>query len=89
MIPEYLSPLANHLWQSTIIFGVAALLAVALRKNSARVRYWLWFAAALKFLLPFSLLVSIGQQFEWRTPPAVTQRPLSTVNMDAVADRAV
>jgi uncharacterized protein (TIGR03435 family) len=79
MIPEYLSPLANHLWQSTMVVGVAALLVLALRKNSARVRYWLWFAAALKFVIPFSLLVSIGQQFEWRTPPIVTQRPLSTV----------
>jgi uncharacterized protein (TIGR03435 family) len=79
MIPEYLSPLANHLWQSTIVLGVVALLVLALRKNSARVRYRLWFAAALKFLVPFSLLVSIGQQFEWRTPPTVTQRPLWTV----------
>jgi uncharacterized protein (TIGR03435 family) len=79
MMPTYLSPLANHLWQSSIIIGVAALLAVALRNNSARVRYWLWFAAAMKFLIPFSFLVSIGHQLEWRTPPAVTQAPISTV----------
>jgi len=44
MIPDYLSPLANHLWQSTIVVGTAALLALALRSNSARVRYWVWFA---------------------------------------------
>jgi bla regulator protein BlaR1 len=79
MIPDYLSPLANHLWQSTIATGVAALLALAVRKNAARVRYWLWFSAAVKFLIPFSILVSIGHQFEWRTRPSAAQRPISTV----------
>ena len=63
MIPEYLSPLANHLWQSTIVVGVAALLALALRNNSARVRYWVWFAVAVKFLIPFSIFISIGHRF--------------------------
>jgi uncharacterized protein (TIGR03435 family) len=79
MIPEYLSPFANHLWQSTLVTGVAALLKLLLRKNEARVRFWIWFIAAIKFLIPFSLLVSIGQQFEWRTPPVVAQRPMMTV----------
>src|SRR5262245_64990404 len=79
MIPEYLSPLANHLWQSTLVFAVAALLALLLRKNAARVRYCLWFTAALKFLIPFSLLMNIGQRFEWRTPPVIAERPISAV----------
>src|SRR5215470_18626953 len=79
MIPGYLSPLFNHLWQSTIVVGVCAMLAFVLRNNSARFRYGLWFVAAMKFLIPFSLLVSIGHQFEWRTPPAITQRPISVV----------
>jgi hypothetical protein len=39
--PLDLSPLANQLWQSTIVSGVAALLAWALRKNAARIRYGL------------------------------------------------
>jgi hypothetical protein len=30
VIPEYLSPVTNHLWQSTIVAGVAAVLALAL-----------------------------------------------------------
>lgn len=79
MIPEYLSPLANHLWQSSLVAAAAAMLAVALRKNSARIRYWLWLTAAMKFLIPFSVLVSIGQQFEWRTAPSIAQWPVSTV----------
>jgi bla regulator protein BlaR1 len=31
-----------------------------LRKNSPRVRYWVWLSASLKFLVPFALLVSLG-----------------------------
>jgi bla regulator protein blaR1 len=51
---------ANHLWQSTLFAGLAALAALALRKNQARVRYQLWLAASLKFLIPFSLLIGLG-----------------------------
>ena len=62
--------LLNHLWQSTLFAAAAGLLRLALRKNRAPVRYWLWFAASVKFLIPFSLLVTIGSQFEWRAAPA-------------------
>src|SRR5438309_1862890 len=67
MIPVYLSPIANHLWQSTLFGGVAALLALALRQNRAQVRYGIWLAASLKFLVPFSLLLAIGNRVEWQT----------------------
>ena len=64
MIPRYLSSIApavaNHLWQSTLFALLTAVLALALRKNQARVRHHLWLAASLKFLLPFSLLTSLG-----------------------------
>ena len=46
MIPVYFTALANHLWQSTVFAGIAALLTVALRKNHARTRYWLWLTAS-------------------------------------------
>ncbi|HET8825307.1 MAG TPA: M56 family metallopeptidase [Terriglobales bacterium] len=58
--------LANHLWQSTLFAAAAALLTLALRKNSARVRYAIWLMASLKFLVPFSLLVAAGSLFSWR-----------------------
>jgi len=48
-----LQSLANHLWQSTVFAAVAGLLALALRNNRAQVRYWLWLAASVKFLIPF------------------------------------
>lgn len=52
--------IADHLWQSTLFTLAVALLATLWRKQSAAVRYWLWAAASLKFLVPFSLLVSFG-----------------------------
>jgi uncharacterized protein (TIGR03435 family) len=50
----------NHLWQSSCFALVAGLVALALRRNSPRVRYWVWLSASLKFLLPFALLVGVG-----------------------------
>ncbi|SPE31003.1 membrane hypothetical protein [Candidatus Sulfopaludibacter sp. SbA3] len=66
-----LTPLANHLWQSTICAGVAWLLILALRKNPAAARYWIWLAASIKFLVPFPLLISAGSQLGWRTPHTI------------------
>ena len=50
----------NHLWQSTVFAGIAWLLTLTLKKNRAQTRYWLWFAASMKFLVPFTALVSLG-----------------------------
>jgi uncharacterized protein (TIGR03435 family) len=56
--------LTKHLWQSTLFAAAAGLLTIAFRKNRAQVRYWLWFSASLKFLIPFSLLVSLGSHLD-------------------------
>jgi len=58
--------LADHLWQSTLFALVAGLLTLALQKNRARVRHWVWFAASLKFLIPVSVLIALGSHIEWR-----------------------
>ena len=50
--------IANHIWQSTIVGLAAAVLALMLRNNGASVRYWIWFAAAMKFLVPFAALTA-------------------------------
>ncbi len=50
----------NHLWQSTVFLLVAWALTLTLRRHRARTRYWLWLAASLKFLVPFSMLVDLG-----------------------------
>ncbi len=73
MIANYLSgmwtvtapALGNHLWQSTLFAIAAGLLTLILRKNHARTRYWLWLAASMKFLIPFSLLVGLGSHLAW------------------------
>jgi bla regulator protein blaR1 len=69
----------NHLWQSTLFALAAGLLTLTLRKNHARARYWLWLAASLKFLVPFSLLTSLGSRLAWSRGAAATQGSLSFV----------
>ncbi len=65
--------IGRHLWQSTLFAIAAAMLTVFLRRNQARARYWLWLAASLKFLVPFSSLVAMGSYFAWhRASTAVT-----------------
>jgi uncharacterized protein (TIGR03435 family) len=67
MIPALLFPLANHLWQSTIIVALAGLLAFALRNNRASLRYGIWMGASIKFLIPFSLFIGVGSQLRWHS----------------------
>jgi uncharacterized protein (TIGR03435 family) len=54
------SAFANHLWQSTAFAAIVGLLTMLLRKHQARIRFSLWLAASIKFLLPFSLLIALG-----------------------------
>ena len=72
-----LSLIANHLWQSTLFAGLVGVLALTLRTNRARLRYALWMAASLKFLVPFSLLIVVCRTTACPphprgTPPAVS-----------------
>jgi beta-lactamase regulating signal transducer with metallopeptidase domain len=69
--------LVNHLWQSTLFACAAGLLAIALRNNSAHVRYWLWFAASCKFFVPFSLFINLGSHLRWA--PLVNEITTPTV----------
>jgi bla regulator protein blaR1 len=77
MTPDSFSPVANHLWQSTLFAAVAGLLTLALRRNSARVRHWIWVAASLKFLVPFSVLIGVGSRVQWRTVDVPADSALS------------
>ena len=55
------SPVLDHLWQSTLAVLVVIVLTLTLRKAAAGVRYGLWFAASLKFLVPFAALAALGR----------------------------
>lgn len=53
--------LVDHLWQSAWICGAITLLAFIFRHDFAPLRLWMWRIAALKFALPFAMLVAIGE----------------------------
>lgn len=84
----------NHLWQSTLFALVAGAVALLLRRNAARVRYALWLAASLKFLVPFAMLAALGAQVSWEpqataTPPTqlIAAAREFTAPMEPVADQ--
>jgi beta-lactamase regulating signal transducer with metallopeptidase domain len=53
--------LLDHLWQSTLFAAGIALLMPLFRHQAAALRFWLWFAASMKFLVPFSAIVWLGR----------------------------
>jgi uncharacterized protein (TIGR03435 family) len=81
--------LVDHLWQSTLMALVIGLSTIAFRSNDARVRYWLWFSASAKFLIPFSVVAALGSMLpfaptvqaitssaEWLAPVASSSPPI-------------
>jgi beta-lactamase regulating signal transducer with metallopeptidase domain len=68
--------LLNHLWQSTLVVIIVGVWAWLLREQRAALRYWLWFSAAAKFLVPFSLLVVLGSYFAPRVSVTATLAPV-------------
>jgi bla regulator protein BlaR1 len=71
-----LSAVATHLWQSTLFATAVGLGTLALRRNRAAIRHAAWFAASLKFLVPFAALMAIGAQLAPRRPVVVTSTEL-------------
>ncbi len=74
---SWTSAFENHLWQSTAFAAAAWLLAFALRKNQACTRYWIWLAASMKFLLPFSVLFAIGGYLRPAHIVVIASKPVS------------
>ena len=62
---------------------VVWLATLLLRRNQARLRYGLWLAASVKFLIPFSLLVGLGSLLP-KPQHVVVAMPISYA-MDTVA----
>jgi bla regulator protein blaR1 len=81
-----IAEVANHVWQSTVFAVAVGLMTIGFRKNRAQVRYWLWLGASLKFLVPFSLLMSLGNRIEW-TPAAqrISAMPAVSFTVDQVS----
>jgi len=79
----WMGALVNHLWQSTVAVLLAWLLAWSLRANRARTRYWVWMAASVKFLLPFSVFIAAGEAL--RAAAGVsTQKPALSAAMGRI-----
>ena len=67
--------LARHLVESTLFAVIAGFIAVALQHNRAQTRYWVWFAASVKFLVPFSMLAALGSHLGWSFGPIRESSP--------------
>ena len=72
---------ANHIWQSTIVAMAAGILALVFRNNSASVRYWIWFAAAMKFLVPFAALTAVASALPLPRAPSVASGALEAATV--------
>ena len=83
------SDAATHLWQSTLFLIAAAGLAVLLRRYSARVRYGIWLAASVKFLLPFAGIAMVGSWLAPRGPAAVAPEPRVLFMFETIGASAV
>jgi bla regulator protein blaR1 len=66
----------NHLWQSSLFAAAVWVFSLLLRRNAARTRYWLWLAASVKFLIPFSMLVTAGSYLNARNDAQPAASPL-------------
>jgi bla regulator protein BlaR1 len=75
--------LLNHLWQTSLVAVVAWLACrTMLKPNSPRVRFRVWLAVSLKFLIPFAVFVQAGRWLGIRPllRPADSQQVFDIVN---------
>jgi uncharacterized protein (TIGR03435 family) len=71
---ELLAMIGDHLWQSTLFAAAVAAVAMLLNRHSAALRYWVWFVASAKFLVPVAALVAVGGYTSWRSVDVVPYR---------------
>jgi beta-lactamase regulating signal transducer with metallopeptidase domain len=81
--------LLDHLWQSTLLALAVGLVVLALRKAPASARHGLWFAASLKFLIPFAALTALGRLAAPRLPALASHAPVHTTSPAAFPDVAL
>src|SRR4030095_16214525 len=89
-----ITELANHLWQSTLFAVAVGSLTLMCRKNHASVRYWLWFSASVKFVVPFTGLMARSDRLQLASKAQQIATPtvsaaLAQVGRPFVVDPAV
>lgn len=83
MIPA----ITNHLWQSTLFVLAAGVVTFALRKNGAHIRHRIWLIASLKFLVPFSLLMTLGGLLAPAVPAPAADVAIDPAPLSIAIDR--
>jgi bla regulator protein blaR1 len=73
--------IANHIWESTVFALAAAVLTLMFRRNSASVRYWIWFAAVMKFLVPFAALAAAARALPLPQAPSAASGALEAATV--------
>ena len=71
-----LASIAEHVWQSTLFLMAAWLLTLVCRRNAAAIRYWIWFGASVKFLVPLAALQWLGEHVGRSLPEPRTLNPV-------------
>ena len=77
-----IAQLLDHLWQSTAFLCLIGLLTLLLRRNSARARYWLWFTASVKFLIPLPVFTDLNHRL-----PQLSVMPVLSAPASGLAER--
>jgi len=86
MSAEWAGPLLDHLWQSTWFAAACTLLALVLRRHEARLRTTLWAAAIVKFLVPWTALIALGDALNvWSGVEVPPSRPNAAFYVDALS----
>ncbi len=80
-----IAALLDHLWQSTLFAGAIATLMPLFRRQPAALRFALWFAASMKFLVPFALLVALGRTLLDAVTPDIAAPLLSAIRPAAAS----
>ena len=80
-----MTALLDHLWQSTLFALPLGALTLLLRRHAASVRFWLWFTASVKFLVPFSVLMAMGAAMTLPVAPMLPDGPTLEVLQDTAA----
>jgi beta-lactamase regulating signal transducer with metallopeptidase domain len=76
-----IAALCEHLWQSTLFAVAAWALTLALRNHRAGLRHWVWLVASVKFLTPFSLLVTLGKAMEFEPVASAREVVASAISI--------
>lgn len=79
-----IAALLDHIWQSTLFAVAMGVLTLAFRHNGAALRFWLWFAASVKFLVPFAALAALGEYLSRQYPAPL---PNSIVALQPAAEK--